>query len=49
MICNRFYRANNSQVKISGNAVVVGGKGVGVEARDTYTWGVEAGEVNEMN
>jgi hypothetical protein len=25
------------------------GTGVGVEARNTYTWGAEAGEVNEMN
>jgi hypothetical protein len=25
------------------------GKGVGVEARNTYTWGAEAGEVNEVN
>jgi len=25
------------------------GKGVGVEARNTDTWGAEAGEVNEMN
>ena len=24
------------------------GKGVGVEERNTYTWGAEAGEVNEM-
>ena len=24
-------------------------KGVGVEARNTYTCGAEAGEVNEMN
>jgi hypothetical protein len=49
MIWNRFYGVNNSQVKISGNAVIVGGKGVGVEARNTYTRGAEAGEVNEMN
>lgn len=41
------YGANNSQVKISGNAVVVGWKGVGVEARNTHTWDGEAGEVNE--
>jgi len=38
-----------SQVKISGNAVVVSGESVGVEARSTYTCGVEAGEMNEMN
>lgn len=25
------------------------GKGVGVDARNTYTWGAEAGEVNEVN
>jgi len=24
-------------------------KNVGVEARNTYTWGAEAGEVDEMN
>ena len=33
--------------KINGNAVVWVGKGVGVEARNTYTCGAEAGEVNE--
>jgi len=26
----------------------VGGESVGVEARNTYTWGAEAGEENEM-
>ncbi len=37
-----------SQVKISGNAVVVGwGKCVGVETRNTHTRGAEAGLVNE--
>ena len=41
------YGVNNSQVKISGNAVGVGRKGVGVEARNTCTWGAEAGEVYE--
>lgn len=35
--------------KISGNAEAVGRKVVGVEGRNTYTWGAEAGEVNEMN
>lgn len=49
MIGNRFYGANISQVKISRNVVVVGGKGVGVEARNTYLCGAEAGEVNEQN
>jgi uncharacterized membrane protein len=46
MIGNRFYGAKNSQVKISGMLLWVG-KGVGVEVRNTYTWGAEAGEVNE--
>lgn len=49
MIGNRFYGANNIAGKISGNAGVVGGKCGGVEARNTYTCGAEAGEVNEMN
>jgi hypothetical protein len=42
MIGNRFYGANNIAGKISGNAGVVGGKGVGVEERNTYTWGAPA-------
>ena len=48
MIGNRFYGANNSQVKIRGNDVVVGGEKGGCEARNTHAWGAEAGEVNEM-
>jgi hypothetical protein len=36
-----------SQVKISENAVILGGESMGVEVRNTYTWGAEAGEVNE--
>ena len=35
--------------KITGNAVVVDGDKCGCEARNTYTWGAEAGELNEMN
>lgn len=31
------------------NPVAVGWESVGVEARNTYTCGAEAGEVNEMN
>jgi hypothetical protein len=49
MIGDWGYGANNSQVKISGNDVGVGGESMGVEARNTYTWGAEAGKVNEMN
>jgi len=49
MIGNRFYGANNSQVKISVNDPNVGGERCGCEARNTYTCGAEAGEVNEMN
>lgn len=39
MIGNRFYGANNSQVKISGNAGAMGGK-VGVLRNETLTRGV---------
>jgi hypothetical protein len=49
MIGNRFYGANNSQVKIGGMLLARVGKSVGVEARNTHTFGAEAGEVNEMN
>jgi hypothetical protein len=48
MIGTRFYGANNSQVKYAGMLELWAGKGVGVEGRNTYTWGAEAGEVNEM-
>jgi hypothetical protein len=41
------YGANNSQVKIRGNAVGVGEGKCGCEVRNTYTWGAEAGDVNE--
>jgi hypothetical protein len=43
------FRGKQFAGKISGNAGVVGGESVGVEARNTYTCGAEAGEVNEMN
>ena len=49
MIRNRFYGANNIAGKICRNAGVVGGEKCGCEGRNTYTWGTEAGEVNEMN
>jgi hypothetical protein len=39
----------NFQVIIIENAITVGGKKCGCEARNTYTWGAEAGEVNEIN
>lgn len=47
MIGNRGLWGKHFAGKIGGNAVVVGWKGVGVEARNTYTCGAEAGEVNE--
>ena len=43
------YGVNNSQVKISGNAVGVGREKGGCEVRNTYLCGAEASEVNEMN
>ena len=48
MIGNRFYGANNMQVKISGNDRIVGGEKGECEARNTYTCGAEAGEEKEM-
>ena len=43
-----FNGANTFTGKISENAYAVHWRGVSVEARNTYTWGAKASEVNEM-